>query len=252
MVPFLVGTRNLNSILALEESLHFLVKAFYVLTLVLKSGGNLLIVNNKPEFSNILKQTQKRISSSQIAYSDGKWVGGLLTNWKKFKPSALKFINFKYHFNSFLNKETIDLPSYKKWQACFEGLFCKKKYNITSLFIPSKKLNNSIEKNNHDCLSQKKQEHQKHQEVSFLDELVFFKLPTFIFALSPNENQNMLEEAFRLHIPVIAITDSNTDLSLITYPIPANNQSIFFTRLCLNWISRIAQKTLKQTKTKIT
>ena len=72
--------------------------------------------------------------------------------------------------------------------------------------------------------------------------------PDLIFLINPNENRHVVEEAVSLNIPVIAITDSNTNLLGISFPIPGNSNSVFFVHYCLQWISRIITACQKQKK----
>ena len=65
------------------------------------------------------------------------------------------------------------------------------------------------------------------------------KRPDLVFLVNPNENRHVVEEAVSLNIPVIAITDSNTNLLGISFPIPGNSNSVFFVHYCLQWITRI-------------
>ena len=65
------------------------------------------------------------------------------------------------------------------------------------------------------------------------------KRPDLIFLVNPNENRHVVEEAVSLNIPVIAITDSNTPLLGISFPIPGNSNSVPFIHYCLQWITRI-------------
>ena len=58
--------------------------------------------------------------------------------------------------------------------------------------------------------------------------LAFNQKPDLIFLINPNENQDLINEAYLLDIPVIAFTESNTNPKGITYPIPVNNYSIKF------------------------
>ena len=73
------------------------------------------------------------------------------------------------------------------------------------------------------------------------------KRPDLIFLVNPNENRHVVEEAVSLNIPVIAITDSNTNLLGITFPIPGNSNSLFFVHYCLQWIARIMTACKKDT-----
>lgn len=68
------------------------------------------------------------------------------------------------------------------------------------------------------------------------------KRPDLIFLINPNVNRHVVEEAVSLNIPVVAITDSNTNLVGISYPIPGNSNSIEFVNQCLQWIVRVISK----------
>lgn len=70
----------------------------------------------------------------------------------------------------------------------------------------------------------------------------FKKRPDLIFLINPNENRHVIEEAVSLNIPVVAITDSNTNLLGISYSIPGNSNSIEFVHYCLQWIGRVISK----------
>jgi hypothetical protein len=65
------------------------------------------------------------------------------------------------------------------------------------------------------------------------------KKPTLIFLVNPNENRSVIEEARKLDIPIIALTNSDTNLLGITYPIPANDCSLDVLHRCLDWIHRV-------------
>ena len=76
----------------------------------------------------------------------------------------------------------------------------------------------------------------------------FMKRPDLIFLINPNVNRHVVEEAVSLNIPVVAITDSNTNLAGISYPIPGNSNSIEFVSECLQWIVRVISKPSIETK----
>jgi len=50
-------------------------------------------------------------------------------------------------------------------------------------------------------------------------------IPDLIFVIDTNKEQLAIKEAQRLHIPVVAILDSNSDPDGITYPIPGNDDA---------------------------
>ena len=60
--------------------------------------------------------------------------------------------------------------------------------------------------------------------------LAFNEKPDLIFILNPNENQNIVLEANKLHIPIIAFTESNTNIKGISI---SNSNEYLFNEFCL-------------------
>ena len=56
-------------------------------------------------------------------------------------------------------------------------------------------------------------------------------LPAAIFIIDPHQESISVSEARKLHIPVVAITDTNCDPDLISYVIPGNDDAIRSIRL---------------------
>lgn len=52
------------------------------------------------------------------------------------------------------------------------------------------------------------------------------RTPSVLFVADINKESLAVEEATKLHIPVVALADTNTDPDKVTYPIPANDDSI--------------------------
>lgn len=57
------------------------------------------------------------------------------------------------------------------------------------------------------------------------------KLPDIIFIVDPVNENNALHEAHVLHIPVVAVCDTNCDPDTVTYPIPGNDDAARSIRL---------------------
>lgn len=71
------------------------------------------------------------------------------------------------------------------------------------------------------------------------------KVPQALFVIDPKREAIAVEEARRLHIPVIATVDTNCNPESIDYPIPANDDSIRSIRL---FASTIAQACIEGAK----
>ena len=52
------------------------------------------------------------------------------------------------------------------------------------------------------------------------------KLPAAMFVVDPRKERNAIAEARKLHIPIIAIVDTNCDPDEIDYVIPGNDDAI--------------------------
>lgn len=70
--------------------------------------------------------------------------------------------------------------------------------------------------------------------------LAFNEKPDLVFLMNPNENRHIIAEANKMWIPVVALVESNTCLKGISYPIPANAYSAFFIYYCLKKILKIS------------
>ena len=114
--------------------------------------------------------------------------------------SVLTYAKFSERCEKFLIKNHIEFPKFSRVKKCFQGLLYKQ--NQTML-------------------------------------LAFNQKPDLLFLVNPNENRGILNEAYRLHIPVIAFTESSTNPKEITYPIPVNNYSIRFLYFCFKKILKL-------------
>ncbi|MEK9864615.1 MAG: 30S ribosomal protein S2, partial [Verrucomicrobiota bacterium] len=62
------------------------------------------------------------------------------------------------------------------------------------------------------------------------------KSPDAIFIVDLKREHNAVAEARKLRIPIVAIVDTNCDPTLVTHPIPGNDDSIRSIRLILSAI----------------
>ena len=57
------------------------------------------------------------------------------------------------------------------------------------------------------------------------------KIPDIMFIVDPHKEQIAVKEAQKLHIPIVAMVDTNTDPDDIDYVIPSNDDAIRAVRL---------------------
>ena len=75
-------------------------------------------------------------------------------------------------------------------------------------------------------------------------------MPAAIFVVDIIKEANAIKEANKLNIPTIAIVDTNCDPSLITYPIPANDDAIKTIQLICDYTAKAFQEGVSKQPTK--
>lgn len=218
MAQYHLGIRDNITICNVQQTQKCLSRAFYVLTKILENGGNVLIVNTNPEFYklsiNSMKFMEKNLpinAFSAISYCFYKWIGGTLTNYKQISKSIYCYLKFAQRCGKFCEKHNINFTRYQKIKQCFQGYGIVRNSNST---IDNNELNSSI--------------------IMSLQ-----RKPDVIFLFNPSDNKNLIREAIRLQIPIIACTDTSTNCYGITYPIPCNNNSVDFTMYLYNKIYKL-------------
>ena len=68
------------------------------------------------------------------------------------------------------------------------------------------------------------------------------KLPGAMFVVDPRKEHNAIAEARKLHIPIVAIVDTNCDPDEVDYVIPANDDAIRAIRLIASTMANAVQE----------
>ena len=74
------------------------------------------------------------------------------------------------------------------------------------------------------------------------------KRPGAVFIVDVVNDVNAVREAKRLNVPIVAIVDTNADPTLITYPIPANDDAIKTIQLIVDYVKQAIQTGQAQAK----
>ena len=208
-----LGIKNKTVVFDLKSTLNYLIKALFVFTSIIKSNGSIFIINTNPEFSKLIHHIKKRTSGKKtyLFFSDCGWTNGTLTNWCEVSNKVKTFVNFYYGFDNFLTKNNIHFPNYKKMKKNYKGFLNEFK-------------DNSIEQQSYSAELNKKWK------------------PDLIILLSTENTESIIKEASNLNIPTIALVDSNSTISTITYPIPTNTYSYFFVWFFCRLLTKLLNK----------
>jgi small subunit ribosomal protein S2 len=62
--------------------------------------------------------------------------------------------------------------------------------------------------------------------------------PGAVFIIDITHDTNAVREANKMHIPIVALTDTNADPSQVTYPVPANDDAIKTIQLVADYVKQ--------------
>lgn len=227
--PAIYGFRNNIAIINLEKTLLSLRRACNVLDLIIKSKGHILFINSNEADNTIIKETAKRCNQS---YINNKWIGGFLTNWNHMKTVQNHIHQFSFHhFPSGTSKKQSTLNT--AGHPAIQNLG-----NLSKIPKSAKNLSKH-------SLTQSKFDLATASNPRFKTMQAYFegtyglsqKRPDCVIIFNANQNSAAIREASQNKIPIISIVHPNIpneNHDLITYPIPANENSLNFTYLVCN------------------
>jgi small subunit ribosomal protein S2 len=68
------------------------------------------------------------------------------------------------------------------------------------------------------------------------------RLPEAVFIVDPHKERTAVQEATRLHIPIVALCDTNCDPDEVDFPVPSNDDAIRAIRLMCSVIAESAKE----------
>lgn len=180
--PYIYITRNGIEIIDLMETLQALEKAVEFLKTEIKAGGTILMVATQPAAKETVENLAKKFNFS---YVSGKWIGGLLTNFKVISR------RIEYWKKLQSDSERGRLDKYTKKERVM--------------------INRNIER--------------MRRMFTGLENLDKLPDVLFVIDASIKNHGTALREAHRLKIKTIGIIDSDDNPELVDYPIPANDHT---------------------------
>ncbi|BDA51699.1 Ribosomal protein S2 (mitochondrion) [Coccomyxa sp. Obi] len=199
----LIGERGRGAIINPSITLEQTAKGLFLGASVLRQKGKILIIDTRGEISpmgGLIERYNRQIPAS-LSFSGSRWVGGSLTNWSSISEMIGRSAQISHKFQAFLERNRIHLPRYEKMKQAYPG-FLHFTRNGTQLRLT--------------------------------------RQPDLLLIINPNENRHVIEEAQTLKIPVVALVDSNTDLSNITIPIPINYNVPLWSNAIINILIDLA------------
>ena len=226
----LSGVRNKVAHVDSQQTLQSLARAFYSIALVLRKGGKVLVVNKKSEFFPLFYLDSPNSRGSKMVPLSDTLQSKVQKRRKSFKGSQN---------SSKIRPARAPLS----WVGGCLTNWKEISKSVATLLYFSKRFGGFIKQNN---IHFPRFNKMKTSFQGFIDiereELLLKERPQLLFLFDANESQQIIHEATALQIPVVALTDSSTNLSQITYPIPINSDSIHLIHWCLSQLMQITER----------
>ena len=217
-----LGVRNKVAHINAQQTFQSLVEAFYSIAVVLRKGGKVLVINKNSEFSSLF-------------YPNNLDAGVL-----QAKRTPCFASNNKQRFA--LERQGPATAPLKWVGGCLTN-WKEISKSVATLLYFSKRFGGFINQNNIHFPRFKKMKNSFQGFINIEKEQLLLKeRPQLLFLFDAYESQQILDEAIGLQIPVVALTDSSTDLSQITYPIPINSDSAHLVYWCFSQLIQIIER----------
>lgn len=262
------GVRNKVPHISAQQTLQSLVEAFYCIALVLRKGGKVLVANKNSEFSPLfyphsgvnvfsLEKTKEFEKKEDIVKNKGVESHPFFFDQKKTNKSPLFKNSLHSVYSTHLQSKYEDSANERnerkvkcapamaplKWVGGCLTNWKEISKSVATLLYFSKRFGRFIKQNNIHFPRFKKMKNSFQGFINIeREQLLLKEKPQLLFLFNTDESQQILHEAIALQIPVVALTDSSTDLSQITYPIPINSDSTHLVYWCLSQLMQITER----------
>ena len=186
MLSYIYGSRSGIHIINLEHTLVALKRAINVTREVTTRGGSVLFVGTRPAIHHITVEAAK-VSGVGVGFFATKWIGGTLTNRERVLRRS-------------------------------SGYDPDKVSQVLPILLDEMNPNNASEPTSAAAATNTAIPPPTSQPHVYL--------PDLLVILDMPNNLHAIREAHRCRVPVIAICDTDCDPRMVTYPIPANDDSL--------------------------
>jgi len=209
MKKYIFMKRKGVHIIDLQKTLSLVEEAYQYVKNVAANGGSILFVGTKKQAKQSIIDNAQRCGEH---YVGNRWIGGLLTNFKTVRKSIDKMLELEKTIqeqeklksdisNSTAPGQESTVKKHSKKQI---GIFTKQLAKLEATFGGLKKMKN---------------------------------LPDIIFTVDSSHEEIAISEAKMIHIPVVALVDTNSNPENVDVIIPGNDDAIRAINLFIAYIA---------------
>ena len=210
MAEYIYCERNGIYIIDLQKTVKKLEESYNFVRDLAANNGTILFVGTKKQATDAVREEASRVG---MYFVNARWLGGMLTNFKTMRTrvdrlAQLKKMQEDGTFDMLPKKEVMKhLGEMEKLEKYLGGVKDMKKLPSALFVVDPRKEHNAIAE-----------------------------------ARKPRKEHNAIAEARKLHIPIVAIVDTNCDPDEVDYVIPANDDAIRAIRLIAATMANAVQE----------
>ncbi len=193
MSKFIYGVRNGIHVIHLPRTIESWSKAREAIIEVAARGGSILFVGTKKQAQDAVVEEARRCGAY---YVSRRWLGGMMTNFQTIRKSIER-----------MNKVEQILAEEEEAQKTGKHTKYTKKERL--------------------MMSREREK----LEFSLGGIRDMYSAPSLMFVIDTKREDIAIKEATKLDISVVALVDTNSDPSVVQYPIPSNDDGTRAIRL---------------------